>query len=319
MPLMKARYLSLTPFILWQGAERPIDWQRRFGRDAPVEVEIGFGNGEFLVHQAQHTPEHDFVGLELEWSSVQRGLRRIAQTCLSNVRLLQADARVALARLFRPQSVQRVLSLFPCPWPKARHARHRLFSRAFLALLNSRLVAHGEVQIVTDHVGYVHWILEQAAGTGFAPAWHSVSPHLSTKYARKWHALGQERFYELWLHKQACLVLPVQEDVTLQIHCVPSFDPEHFQPASVRGDIAVECKDFLFDPKRQKGMVRVFVTEEPLCQDFWIEIAHSHRGWSIRPARGCPVVPTVGVQRALDLVRDATYPYGPRPGASYPS
>jgi tRNA (guanine-N7-)-methyltransferase len=303
---MQARYLSLTPFIPWLHAARPIDWPQRFGRDAPLQVEIGFGNGEFLVRQAQQAPEWNFVGLELEWASVQRGLRKIAQTGVPNVRLLQADARVALERLFRPRSLHRVAALFPCPWPKARHAKHRLFSQAFLQLLNNRLVPDGEVQIVTDHADYAHWLLEQVPETGFTARWQSVAPRFSTKYERKWHAQGQEQFYEFWLRKQACLAMPLYEDVTLQIHRVESFDPEHFQPPSARGDIAVEFKDFLFDPKRQRGMVWVFVTEESLGQDFWIEIARGDVYWYIRPARGCAMVPTVGVQRALDLVRDAT-------------
>lgn len=304
---MQAHYLSLTPFILWQRAERPIDWPQRFGRQAPLEVEIGFGNGEFLVRQAQQAPERNFVGLELEWASVQRGLRKLAQANVPNVRLLQADARVALERLFRPGALHRVTALFPCPWPKERHAKHRLFSPAFLKLLNSRLMPDGTVQIVTDHEGYAHWLLDQVPGTGFAVRWQSVAPRFSTKYERKWHAQGQEQFYEFWFRKQAGLAVPLHEDVTLQTHRVQAFDPEHFQPASARGDIAVEFKEFLFDSKRQKGMVWVFVTEENFCQDFWIEIARGDEHWYIRPARGCAVVPTVGVQRALDLVRDATH------------
>jgi hypothetical protein len=163
------------------------------------------------------------------------------------------------------------------------------------------------VHIVTDHADYAQWLFEQVPETGFEARRQSVAPHFSTKYERKWHAQGQEQFYEFWLRQQACLAVPVSEDVTLQSHRVESFDPNHFQPASARGDIAVEFKDFLFDPARQRGMVRVFVTEESLCQDFWIEIARGDAHWYIRPARGCAVVPTVGVQCALDLVRDATH------------
>jgi tRNA (guanine-N7-)-methyltransferase len=302
---MKARYLSLASFILWQCAERPIDWPQRFGRDTPLEVEIGFGNGEFLIQQAQQAPERNFVGIELEWGSVQRGLRRIAQTQVSNVRLLLVDARVALQRLFRLRTLSGVRSLFPCPWPKERHIKHRLFSQAFLMLLNSLLVPGGEVQIVTDHAGYMQWLLAQVVDTGFTVHWQPISPRFSTKYERKWQAQGQEQFYEIRLQKQTHLTLPVYEDFTVQIHCVEAFDPERFQPAGTRGETAIEFKDFLYDPKRHKGMVWVFVTEETLRQDFWIEIAHGAGHWYIRPARGCAVVPTAGVQRALDLVRDA--------------
>jgi tRNA (guanine-N7-)-methyltransferase len=302
---MKARYLSLTPFIAWKQAERPINWEHHFGHTAPLEVEIGFGNGEFLVRQAREHPQRHYIGLELEWTSVQRGLRKIAQTAVPNVRLVQVEARLAMQRLFRPLSLQRVYALFPCPWPKERHAKRRLFSRAFLQLLNSRLVPHAEVQIVTDDEPYAQWVLDQIPESGFTAQWQSVSPRFSTKYERKWQAKGQKRFYEIGLRKERTLAIPFLEDVTLQARRVVSFMPEAFHPASERGDIAVEFKDFLFDPQRQRGMVWVFTTENTFCQDFWIEIVRGKDGWSIRPARGCSIVPTVSVQRALDLVRDA--------------
>src|SRR5712692_5092202 len=111
---MPARYLSLAPLLLWQHVERPVDWTQRFGRQASLVVEIGFGNGEFLVREAQAHQERDFVGIEQEWASVQRGLRRIAQAKVSNVRLLLVDARIALERLFTPQTVHCVYALFPC-------------------------------------------------------------------------------------------------------------------------------------------------------------------------------------------------------------
>ena len=182
---MKARYLALQPLLLWQHVARPIDWAQQFGRQAPVEVEIGFGNGEFLVREAQAHPERNFVGIEQEWVSVQRGLRRIAQAKIPNVRVLLVDVRIALERLFPAQTVQRVYALFPCPWPKERHSKHRLFAQTFLTLLNSRLVREGEVQMVTDHAPYLHWVLEQVLDTGFVAQWTTIAPRFSTKYERK--------------------------------------------------------------------------------------------------------------------------------------
>ena len=302
---MQARYLSLAPLLLWQHVERPVDWAQRFGRQATVVVEIGFGNGEFLVREAQAHPEHNFIGIEQEWASVQRGLRRIAQARVPNVRLLLVDARIALERLFTPQTVQCVYALFPCPWPKERHSKHRLFAQTFLTLLNSRLVPDGEVQMVTDHAPYLHWVLDQVPDTGFVPQWTTIAPRFSTKYERKWCETGQQEFYDLRLRKMTHVVTPLTEDATLQTHRIERFEPAHFQPGTRHGAITVTCKEFLYDPQRQTGMVWVFVAEAGLTQDFWIEIARRGAAWAIRPARGCGIVPTVGVQCALDLVRDA--------------
>jgi tRNA (guanine-N7-)-methyltransferase len=303
---MKARYLSLAPLICWQTTPRPIAWPEQFGREAPLAVEIGFGNGEFLVRQAASQPEQNFVGIELEWASVQRGLRRIAQTSVANVRLVQVDARVALERLFVPQVLQRVYTLFPCPWPKARHTKHRLFSHPFLQLLNSRLRPDGVVQIVTDHPAYMAWVLEQVPDTGFEARCELIAPRFRTKYERKWQGQGQEHFYSLWLYKRQEQHAPLTEDIDVQTYRIAHFAPERFQPADEHGPITVKFKDFLYDASRQRAMVWVVAVEEGLTQDFWIELARDreHR-WHIRPARGCSVVPTLAVQRALDLVRDA--------------
>ena len=302
---MKARYVSLKPFIPWKEKERPINWGQRFGRQAPLELEIGFGNGEFLVRQAQAHPEHDFVGIDLDWGSIRRGLRKIALAKVPNVRVIQADARLALERLFPPRSVQHAYSLFPCPWPKERHAKRRLFSHTFLRLLNSRLVAGGEAQVVTDHRPHLNWILEELPGTGFEAGWKAIPAQFDTKYERKWRSEGQKEFYELQLLKRVHQEIPLKEDTDLQSHRVAHFEPNRFEPAGARGEVVVKFKEFLYDPKRQKGMVRTFVAEEGLNQEFWIEIARRQDDWHIGPARGCGTVPTVSVQRALDLVRDA--------------
>lgn len=291
--------------MAWQQLSRPVNWAEIFDRDTRLEIEIGFGNGEFIVQRAQAHPETNFVGLELEWASVQRTLRRLRQHGIGNVRLLQMDARIALERLVSPQTVAHIYTLFPCPWPKARHVKHRLFGHGFLKLLNSRLQRGGSAQLVTDHQPYVEWVLEQAIGTGLEAQCTPIPPTYHTKYEQKWLDKGQEEFYDVRLRKQQDQHLPLIEDVALQTHRLEHFEPAAFQLVNERGAVSVECKEFLFDPKRQRGMVWVFAIEECLTQNFWIEIAYYNRLWHIRPARGCSVIPTMSVQRALDVVRDA--------------
>jgi hypothetical protein len=87
---------------------------------------------------------------------------------------------------------------------------------------------------------------------------------------------------------------------------VKHFDPDRFNPSNQRGDLVVEFKEFIYDPKRLKGMARVMVVEDVVTQGFWIEIDRGEEGWHIHVARGCEALPTVGVQRALDLAYAAT-------------
>ncbi len=302
---MKPPYLSLEPLIRWTEVERPVTWNRFFPDASRLHVEIGFGLGDFLVRQASAHPHWGIIGLEMAWISIRRTLRKIALAGITNVRLVQVDAREAFRRLFADRSVTSIDSLFPCPWPKMRHQKHRLFSRDFLRSVNSRLVPGGEIRIVTDHKDYFEWILGQITRTGFAVFSKKIRPQFSTKYERKWRDLGRERFFEVRLVKKEHIPVPLKEETTLKTHRAAYFNHERFLPSGCRDDIVVVFKDYLFDPVRQKGMIRSVVLEGGFKQDFWIEIQERENYWHIHPAKGCGIIPSAGVQRALDLVKKA--------------
>lgn len=302
---MKKHYLSIKPFIHWQQTERPINWDERFGRTGPVEVEIGFGNGAYLVKNAQNNPERNFVGIEVAWASVRRALRRINQLSVHNVRLLLVDTRVALEYLIAPHSLDRAYTLFPMPWPKKKHIKFRLFSQEFLKLLNNRLTADGDARVVTDHEEYAQWIQEQVPGTGFSVDENETSAVFETKYERKWQDQGQETFFDLHLVKTQSLDFTEKEEQPLKTYCADNFNPERFHPALERGEVVVKFEDYLFDPEREKAMARALVVEDTLTQTIWIEIDRGERGWYIHVAAGSGALPTVGVQRAVDLAYEA--------------
>lgn len=302
---MRAVYRSLKPLVLWRPHPRPLDWEQLFGNNIPVSMEIGIGNGDYLVAQARQHPDYSFVGVEMEWEGVQRALRRCAAAQVSNVRILFGDVRPILKRAIAPRSLQRVYTLFPCPWPKERHHKHRLFSQSFLQLVNSRLVDEGEAYLLTDHEEYFGWVLTQLTDTGFEAYARTVPPSVNTKYERKWLSVGQTRFYELRLRKREHCPIPLLEDVPMETYRVARFDPKRFQPEDAHDEPYVFFKEVRYDPERAIGMVRTVVVEDDLTQHFWIEIVSTPQGWHIRPMVGCGIVPTVGVQRALDRVRMA--------------
>jgi len=268
-----------------------------------LHVEIGFGLGDFLVKQATASPDKNFVGIETAWIPVRTALRKITLAGVNNVRIVRADARVAIERLFRQKSLHRVYALFPCPWPKRKHAKHRLFSRAFFELVNNRLAEGGEAFIITDHQPYFDWVVSQSRGTGFEVYGGRVSPCYETKYERKWRNLGHQKFFQLRLIKSRHRDIPLKEEIDLKTVRLTRFDPECFRPTGSKGDIVVEFKDHLYDSKQGRAMVRSWVREEHLIQEFWVEILRREAGWIIRPAKGCSLIPTTGVQRALDLLQ----------------
>jgi len=302
---MRPRYISLDPLIHWMQVSRPLDLVAIFGRRAPVTVEIGFGSGDYLVKQAVDRPQEDFIGIELAWLSIKNALRKIALSGVSNVRLILGDARVVFRRLFCEESLDTVYCLFPCPWPKKRHVKHRLFNTSFLKLLNSRLKSHGAAVVVTDYRPYGQWVIEQAQGCGFEITTDSSPPSYRTKYEKKWQDQGQTEFVRISLNKVSHVQIPFEEDVVLKTYVLEHFSPELFSPKGGKNIAVVEFKETLYDPLREKAMVRAMVAEGNFVQNFWIEIIKNGPKWRIRPARGCSIVPSAGVQEALDLVYES--------------
>lgn len=300
------RYISLRPMIDWRRLERPLDWREIFQNDRPVVLEVGFGNGEYLVKRAKEEADKNFVGIEKEWQSLWRGLRRIAQNRLSNVRLIKADARWAVHRLIGAGVFSEIYSLFPCPWPKERHVSRRLFSNRFLKRLNNSLVDGGLLWVVTDDDDYAAWIREQSEGTGFQLLQELIPPSFGTKYEAKWVSEGVKKFHRLTLIKKEDSRFLPEREVELRTYRVSKFNPEGFSPEPVRGDVVVEFKDFLYDSGRKRALIRATVVEDEFVQDFWIEVSEGKDGqWHIRPAPGCGWIPTVGLQQALDAVYGA--------------
>jgi tRNA (guanine-N7-)-methyltransferase len=298
---MQGRYLSLQRLQWWPDLTVPLQIP------APLVLEIGFGNGEYLLRHSGERPDVNFLGLELHWGSVRRSLRRLHKEGRDNVRLLHMDAQLALRYLLAPGSLAEFYALYPCPWPKRDHTHHRLFSNSFLGLLARALSPEGKGLVVTDHQEFRDFILAQARNSGLNAVCTTVPAGYDTKYERRWESEGQSQFYEIRFSKDPVFQGPGFQEVQLKAHHVPEMPVNGPQPQGQRGAVVVEFKRRLFDPEEKVYMFLVVAAEDGLTQTFWIEAAYRADAarWVIRPAQGSAVLPTVGVQRALDLVYES--------------
>jgi len=142
----------------------------------PIEVwlEIGFGAGEHLAIQARNRPEVGFVGCEPYVNGVAALLSRIDELGLTNVRIVDEDAR-SLLGVLADASIHRVFVLFSDPWPKARHHRRRFIGDATVGALARVLADDGELWFATDDTGYVRWALDHVTRNP-AFAWSARKP-----------------------------------------------------------------------------------------------------------------------------------------------
>ena len=141
-------------------ADTPLDLAACFGRDAPVVLEIGFGNGETLVEQAQMAPERNFLGVEVHEPGVGHCLLKAEEAGIANLRIVMHDAIEVLGHQVPAASLARVNLYFPDPWPKKRHHKRRIVQPAFLDLVADRLAPGGALHIATDWANYAEHIDE---------------------------------------------------------------------------------------------------------------------------------------------------------------
>src|SRR5947208_16346355 len=120
-----------------------LEFDKVFSRFAPVEIDLGCGDGAFLAALAQENPAHNFLGIERLLGRVRNVCRKVARLDLKNARILRMESTYAVANLLPAGSVTAFYLLFPDPWPKRRHHRRRAFTREFLFSIHRALVAGG--------------------------------------------------------------------------------------------------------------------------------------------------------------------------------
>jgi len=173
---------ALSPgAVSWEDnpARNLIDLKNLFG-SKPVWIEIGFGGGEHLVHQAQMNPHVGIIGCEPYINGVAMLLGKLRRADVSNLRVFPGDAR-DLLDVLPPRSIAKAFLLYPDPWPKARHHRRRFVTPEHLVPLARVLAPGGEFRIATDIPDYVRQSLEQVPRHGFA--WQAMC---ATDWRQPW-------------------------------------------------------------------------------------------------------------------------------------
>jgi tRNA (guanine-N7-)-methyltransferase len=126
--------------------------------DGDVRLEIGFGGGEHLAHQAALHPQTLFIGAEPFINGVAKLLALVEANGLSNIRIHDDDARDLIDAL-ADASLSHIYILYPDPWPKARHLRRRVVSEETVAQMHRVLKSGGQLLFASDIPHYVAWTL----------------------------------------------------------------------------------------------------------------------------------------------------------------
>ena len=177
--------------------ESPLDFKTLFGNDAPVIMEIGFGNGDATWQMAQAHPAENYLGVEVHQPGVGHLLLKMKQHGVTNIRIANDDAVEFLCERVPTESLAGVRIYFPDPWPKKRHHKRRLIQPSLIELLASRMHPGALLHLATDWEPYAQHMLEvMGSSDGFVnlspsgdfcdqPEWRP-----ETKYERRGEGLG---------------------------------------------------------------------------------------------------------------------------------
>jgi tRNA (guanine-N7-)-methyltransferase len=162
--------------------------------EAPLELDLGSGDGRFLLAMAQRYPERNFLGVERLLGRVRKVCRRAARTGVGNVRVLRLETSYVVKWLLPHGAFTRIHLLFPDPWPKKKHEERRLVTPEFAQAAAALLAPGGEFLFKSDHPNYfaeAATVLRQA-GLFEECAWTRESfPYFETDFERRWKSEGK--------------------------------------------------------------------------------------------------------------------------------
>ncbi len=181
----------------WRGR-----WQERFPCPQPLFVDLGAGRGHFLTRKAIVEPEHNFLGIEVQYKRLYLSATKAIDQRLTNVQYLRYDV-LWLDEVFDNGEVSGVFINYPDPWPRARHEHRRMVSPALVKVLERILRPGGRVFLKSDWPPYRQAFLQAFHGSRFEltdrvddlRTWAREDLNITTSYEERFQRAGVTCFF----------------------------------------------------------------------------------------------------------------------------
>ncbi|GJL80065.1 MAG: tRNA (guanine-N(7)-)-methyltransferase [Nitrospinaceae bacterium] len=189
-----------SPFFL--DTEDHLNWKTVFENDNPLNLEVGFGNGKFLIEMAAREPESNFIGMDFYHKGIRKAITRINKLQMQNIRIVYGDAKEKIPYFFKDEDLSKIYINFPDPWPKKRHYKRRLIKPPFIDMITEKLMPGGEIHVATDSEPYALEILDFLEG--HSPLKNQIGPGVfrgsrgdlpRSKYENNFINAGEKIFY----------------------------------------------------------------------------------------------------------------------------
>ncbi|WP_201523356.1 tRNA (guanosine(46)-N7)-methyltransferase TrmB [Aliarcobacter butzleri] len=161
-----------------------------FKTDKEIQIEIGFGSGRHLLHQAKSNPNIQFIGLEIHYPSIEQLLKQLEIQNITNVLVVNYDARLFM-EFIESNKVGRIFVHFPVPWDKKPH--RRIYSNEFVNEALRVLKIGGTLELRTDSRKYFDFCTQVLTNLPKGRITIDINKDLavSSKYEDRWKKQGK--------------------------------------------------------------------------------------------------------------------------------
>lgn len=161
-----------------------------FNTDKEIQIEIGFGSGRHLLHQAKTNPNIQFIGLEIHYPSIEQLLKQLELQNITNVLVVNYDARLFM-EFIESNKVGKIFVHFPVPWDKKPH--RRIYSNEFVNEALRVLKVTGTLELRTDSRKYFDFCTEVLTNLPKGKITIDINKDLavSSKYEDRWKKQGK--------------------------------------------------------------------------------------------------------------------------------
>ena len=170
------------------------NWNKYFGNDNPIYIEIGMGKGDFIIENAKRYNDINFIGIEKYDSVIVRAIQKSNELELDNLKIVRVDAN-RLEEIFGKE-IDTIYLNFSDPWPKDRHAKRRLTSPIFLDIYNNIFRDRNRIVMKTDNINLFNYSLETLTDYGYDLIYKTNNldcmneDNIMTEYENRFYNLG---------------------------------------------------------------------------------------------------------------------------------
>jgi len=188
-------------FIIKLKTDEKLSGKKIFGNDNALKIEIGSGNGHFLVDVALANKDINYIGIELKFARVCKTISKCIKRNIDNIRIYYGDAIPFIASNITESSVSEFYYNFPDPWPKRKQFKKRIVTPVFLDNIYRIMTDDAIFTFVTDHDEYLNWVVyyvekDKRFENVFDP---KIVNHLEgypcTLFEKMWRDMGKTIYY----------------------------------------------------------------------------------------------------------------------------